>query len=853
MDVLTLRRSPSRLLLIAGLGLLYFGAGKVGLHLAFVNPSASPVWAPSGIALAGLLLLGVRVWPAIFLVAFAVNVTTVGSVATSLGVAAGNTLEAVVGAYLVTRFARGCRTFERVPDIFKFALLAALFSTTLSATIGVTSLGLGGYAEWNAFGPIWWTWWLGDMTGDLIVAPFIILWAEQSALPELRGRGVETALCLLSTVAIGFAVFGGLLRSPSTRAQLVFLCIPFLTWAVLRLGRQIVATSILLLSVVAITATLLKLGPFAGAVANASLLWLQLYMAVMVVSLLPAAAVVRERTLVTGALRRSEERYRLLAESIPQIVFSLAPDGRARYANQRWFAYTGMKHAESMALGWLSAVHPEDREASLEKWQRSLAAGEPFETEFRLRGAEGTYRWHLGRSLPWRGAGNRIAQWIGTCTDIDDVKRLEADRADLLSREQAARVQAEATVSMLRRLEMVTDTALSGVTLEVLLDALTDRLRLALEADTATILLLEASGQYLVQSVSHGLREQIDEPVSVPIGAGAAGRIAASKNGLIIDDLTAIDIVSPALRERVRSLAGVPLAVDGRLIGVIHVGSTRPRFFTPADLRLLELVGYRAALAIERTRLYEAERAARADAEAAGRAKDEFLAMLSHELQTPLNVVLLWTTLLRSGHLDPASMTRALEIIEEHARAQNRMIVDLLDVHRIVAGKLTLALQPVDLANVVDRSIESLRPTAEAKGVAVAGKLDRAIGLVVCDPIRMQQIVWNLLSNAIRFTPEGGRVEIALARDGGEVRITVSDTGQGISPDFLPHVFERFRQAESGLTRAHGGLGLGLAIVRHLVELHGGTVSAASEGAGKGTTFTVRLPLSLTTTPSSLP
>ncbi|MFI5281246.1 MAG: MASE1 domain-containing protein, partial [Gemmatimonadales bacterium] len=207
--MLALRPSPARLFLIGGLALLYFIAGKVGLHLAFVNPSASPVWAPSGIALAGLLLLGRRVWPAIFVAAFAVNVTTAGSVVTSLGVSAGNTLEAVAGAYLVTRFARGRRAFERVPDIFKFALLAALFSTTLSATIGVTSLSLGGYAEWSAYGPIWWTWWLGDMAGDLIVAPFFILWAEQNSFSELHGRGIETALCLLSTVAIGGAVFGG--------------------------------------------------------------------------------------------------------------------------------------------------------------------------------------------------------------------------------------------------------------------------------------------------------------------------------------------------------------------------------------------------------------------------------------------------------------------------------------------------------------------------------------------------------------------------------------------------------------------------------------------------------------------
>jgi len=303
-------------------------------------------------------------------------------------------------------------------------------------------------------------------------------------------------------------------------------------------------------------------------------------------------------------------------------------------------------------------------------------------------------------------------------------------------------------------------------------------------------------------------------------------------------------VVNPLLKERVTSIVGAPLRVDGRLIGVMHVGSRNPRHFTNDDLHLLRLVAHRAALAIERARLHETERAARVEAEAASRAKDEFLAMLSHELQTPLSVVLLWATLLRSGGLDQAGVARALDIIEQNARAQNQMIVDLLDVSRIVAGKLTLHPQRIDPAPVIETAIESLRPIAEAKGISISAQADSDIGVIVCDAQRLSQIISNLLGNAIKFTPNGGRVEIALSRVGNQARLTVTDTGYGISREFLPYVFERFRQADTGLTRKHGGLGLGHAIVRRLVELHGGTVSASSDGEGKGAIFTVLLPVS---------
>lgn len=235
--------------------------------------------------------------------------------------------------------------------------------------------------------------------------------------------------------------------------------------------------------------------------------------------------------------------------------------------------------------------------------------------------------------------------------------------------------------------------------------------------------------------------------------------------------------------------------------------------------------------------------AAREDAEAANRIKDEFLAVLSHELRTPLNPIVGWSSLLRSGRLDAEKTAFALEAIERNAKLQTQLIEDLLDVTRIMQGKLNVDLVPVNLASVVDAAIETVRLTAEAKSVNIQADLDPAVGLVLGDPTRLQQVIWNLLSNAVKFTPEGGQVRVGLSRADDQAQIQVSDTGKGIHPDFLAHIFEYFRQEDGTTTRKFGGLGLGLAIARNLVEIHGGTIRAESLGEGQGATFTVKLPL----------
>jgi PAS domain S-box-containing protein len=238
-----------------------------------------------------------------------------------------------------------------------------------------------------------------------------------------------------------------------------------------------------------------------------------------------------------------------------------------------------------------------------------------------------------------------------------------------------------------------------------------------------------------------------------------------------------------------------------------------------------------------------AERESRQAAEAASRAKDAFLATVSHELRTPLSPILTWTRMLRQGGLGPDQAARAIEVIERCARSQAQLVEDLLDVSRIVAGKMRLEVRPVMVAPLIEKAVDIVRPAADAKNVRLQVVLDTEVGAILGDAERLQQVVWNLLSNAVKFTPRDGRVHVVLERVNSHIEIAVSDTGQGIAPAFLPYVFERFQQAEVGASRTHGGLGLGLAIVRHIVEAHGGTVHAESPGAGRGAVFTVKLPL----------
>jgi signal transduction histidine kinase len=281
-----------------------------------------------------------------------------------------------------------------------------------------------------------------------------------------------------------------------------------------------------------------------------------------------------------------------------------------------------------------------------------------------------------------------------------------------------------------------------------------------------------------------------------------------------------------------------PLTARGRTLGLFSVGLRRTsrRVYTARDLQLAIDIARRAGLALENALLYQ-------QAQEANRLKEEFLATLSHELRTPLNALLGWTQMLKVRAADDAFRLRALDSIERSARAQGVLINDLLDVSRVVSGKLKLESQPLDLQSVLLAAVDAVRPAVRARDIELDVSAAPIRDQVIGDADRLQQVIWNLLSNAVKFTPPGGRIEVTVAQSGGAVQITVADTGGGIDPAFLPHVFERFRQEDSSATRRHGGLGLGLWLVQELVKAHGGTISAASAGPGRGSTFIIRLPL----------
>ncbi|HEX4949923.1 MAG TPA: ATP-binding protein [Blastocatellia bacterium] len=333
----------------------------------------------------------------------------------------------------------------------------------------------------------------------------------------------------------------------------------------------------------------------------------------------------------------------------------------------------------------------------------------------------------------------------------------------------------------------------------------------------------EAFGKPL-HEVFHIVNEQTREIVENPV-------TKVFREGTIVGLANHTLLIAKDNTERPINDSAAPIKDEsGKIIGTVLV------FHDVTERRQAEV---RLQQALER------EHSARLQAEEANQLKDEFLATVSHELRTPLNAILGWVRMLRGGKLDAATSARALATIERNARSQNTLIEDILDVSRIITGRLRLQPETMDVLPVIEAALDSIRPTAEAKGVRLETRLEPDTGCISGDPQRIQQIVWNLLSNAIKFTPKGGQVELHLARTNSQIEITITDTGIGIRPDFLPYVFDRFRQADSSSTRVYGGLGLGLAIVRHLVELHGGKVSAESRGEGQGATFKVILPVAV--------
>ena len=541
----------------------------------------------------------------------------------------------------------------------------------------------------------------------------------------------------------------------------------------------------------------------------------------------------------TAEIRRGEERYRTLATATAQIVWSASPAGEFVADSPSWRTVTGQTREEMMGRGWLAAVYPGDQARVWSAWSESIANAAPFEPEYRLRTGDGSYRWFATHAYPVRDPDGTIREWIGAASDIDDKRRSE----------QGAAFIAEAAT-------LLSSSLAYEPTLRSLANLVVPRL-----ADCCAIDMVAEHDTYERVAVAHvdpametpcwdaGGKRLSPSPLYDPVAA-----VLASGEPLLLEDPAALGslVANGEYRQLVdqidaRSMLIVPMIARGRTLGSISLLFTSSeRRYSRADLPFLRDLARSAAVAVDNARLYT-------EAQAANRAKDEFLATLSHELRTPMTAVLGWAQLLRVGGLDEATFREAVDTIERSSQIQAQLIDDILDVSRINAGKLHLDVEPVDLATVIEAALDTVRQAARGKAIALRADLTPSVHIVQGDANRLQQVFWNLLSNAVKFTGREGEIRVTLDRIDGSARIIVSDNGRGIAPDFVPHVFEQFRQADSSTTRIFGGLGLGLSIVRQIVELHGGSVSARSEGLDRGAAFTVLLPFSAATMEDSGP
>jgi PAS domain S-box-containing protein len=559
----------------------------------------------------------------------------------------------------------------------------------------------------------------------------------------------------------------------------------------------------------------------------------------MIVAVASQAAVAIDNARLHAASVTAEQQYRALAEASPQLVWTTTPDGTVEYCNPRFLAYVGLTLDEMRREPvWDRLVHVEDAPRAIDAWAKAVATGEPYEIEYRFRRAsDGSYRWFLARGACVRDGEGRTVRWVGSCTDIDDHKRSE----------ETHRFLADAGAMLASSLD-------PRQTLPALANLAVPHM-----ADWCSIQLLDANGRLERMAIAHSDAHRLDIIGEIerqyPADENDADRrvVRTGASELvheITDDMLAASSRNPHHLELIRLLGlrswmAVPIKVDRRTIGVISLASSESgRLFERRDVDVAEELGRRVGTTIDNARLFELTQQERRRAEEASRAKDELLGVTSHELRTPLSAILGWVRMLRAGNLSDDKRERALETIERNAKIQVQLVEDLLDFNRVITGKLRLSLAPLEPADVVSAAVDVVRPAAEAKNVRLQVLLDPNAGTLNGDSGRLQQIVWNLLSNAVKFTPKDGRVYVQMKREDSYVEIAVADTGAGIAPAFLPHVFQPFRQQDATVTRTYGGLGLGLAIVKHLVELHGGRIEACSEGVGKGATFIVRLPVS---------
>lgn len=574
------------------------------------------------------------------------------------------------------------------------------------------------------------------------------------------------------------------------------------------------------------------------------------------VALQNAKSILAARQRAEDDMAQARDELRTVAERL-QLALAAAGLGDWSWDAQNDIVTMGARTAEIFGLphepmSWermRSVLNPEDRERARLAREEALANHAQYSIEYKIDRPDNPQRWVASSGRGIYDENGRVLGMIGVVQDITERKRTE-----------------EALQEETHHLEVLNKTGsllASKLELETLLQTVTDA---ATELSGARFgaFFYNRTGDkgdiYMLYTLSGAPRaafEKFGHPRATPL----FGPTFRGEEIIRCDDVTRDPRYGqwqpfrgmPPGHLPVRSYLAAPVVSrSGEVIGGLFFGHPEPGVFTVRAERLVAGIASQAAVAIDNARLYEAaqkaaasERTARADIERTSDLKDEFLANLSHELRTPLTAILGWAQMLRRRFLDPADVREGLEIIERNTRLLAQLIDDLLDTSRITSGKLRIDVQPVEPKSFIEAALETVKPAAEAKGIRIEKILDPDAGPISGDPSRLQQVMWNLLSNAIKFTPKQGKVQVLLERVNSHIEISVTDTGIGFKPEFLDHVFERFRQADSSSTRRHGGLGLGLSIVKHLVELHGGTVRASSAGEGQGATFSIHLPLAL--------
>ena len=710
------------LLLVETLALAaaYFGCGKFGLSLAYVNASASAVWPPAGLALAALLFRGQRLWPGVFLGAFLVNITTQGSTATSLGIAAGNTLEAALGAWLVSRFASGLEVFDRARNIFKFVLLAGVLSTAVSACLGVTSLCLGGFARWEQYWLVWFTWWLGDMAGDLVIAPLLVIWATQPRLDLSAKRLVEAAGLLLTVLVVAQIIFLGKNPFFDPNAPLGYCALLPLLWAAFRFGQRGAVTSAFVTSGVALWGTLHGFGPFVKPGVNESLLFGQTFVGTINVTALVLAAVVSERKGAEKRLQIQDAVSRVLAEAptlkeaTPRIFQALCEKG-----------------------GWeLGAIWQVDRSANelrcVEVWHLPSLAVPEFEATTKER------RFPPGIGLPGRVWSSGQPAWIADVTKDSNFPRAAA----------ASQEGIHAAFCFPLKL---------GAEILGVIECFSRQVR---EPDQQFLGILTALGSQLGQFIE---RKQAEE----------------------------------ALRESREMLR--------------QYAETLERRVEERTAKLQETI----------------------------QSLDGFCYSIAHDLRAPLRALGGFSAELASQYsavLDDAGK-EYLRRIQGAATRMDQLILDLLRFGRLDTAELSA--ETVRLEAVIARALTPFEAQIKTKSAQV--RLKAPLLAVRANAVMVEQILANLLDNALKFVPPTAAPQVEIwteARD-ALVRVCVQDNGIGIKADYAKKLFQPFVRLVNG--ENYPGTGIGLAIVRKGVERMGGRVGVDSE-PGQGSCFWIELP-----------